>query len=210
MKVGCGTIYDEYPTGFFDLMDSLIATGRSNQVAAVLGMQDISQLKRDNGKDRADVLMNICGNFISGQVMGETAKLLSERFGKIIQRRESLSITRTDTSVSRSYQLDNAVPASRISALSSGEFVGMVSDDPDNKIKLKMFHAEIVQDSKALNDEMSRFQDIPLVREITQQQISDNYYQVKQDIQDLIDQEVYKLKILDTEPDMYPEEANHQ
>lgn len=77
-RLKCGTIYDEYPTGFFDLMDSLIATGRSNQVAAVLGMQNISQLKRDYGKDQADVLMNICGNFISGQVMGETAKLLSE------------------------------------------------------------------------------------------------------------------------------------
>lgn len=193
-RLKCGTIYDEYPTGFFDLMDSLIATGRSNQVAAVLGMQDISQLKRDYGKDRADVLMNICGNFISGQVMGETAKLLSERFGKIIQRRESLSINRTDTSLSRSYQLDNAVPASKISGLSSGEFVGMVSDNPDCKIKLKIFHSEIIQDSKQVSAEMNLFQEIPKVRDITAEQINDNYYQISQDIQNLIDQEVYKIK----------------
>ena len=196
-KLKCGTIYDEYPTGFFDLMDSLIATGRSNQVAAVLGMQDISQLKRDYGKDRAEVLMNICGNIISGQVMGETAKLLSERFGKIIQRRESLSINRTDTSVSRSFQLDNAVPASKIAGLSSGEFVGMVSDNPDNKIKLKFFHSEIIQDNQQSNAEMKLFQDIPEVRKITTQQISDNYYQITQDIQNLIEQELFKLKLVE-------------
>lgn len=195
-KLKCGTIYDEYPTGFFDLMDSLIATGRSNQVAAVLGMQDISQLKRDYGKDRAEVLMNICGNIISGQVMGETAKLLSERFGKIIQRRESLSINRTDTSVSRSFQLDNAVPASKIAGLSSGEFVGMVSDNPDNKIKLKFFHSEIIQDNQQSNAEMNLFKDIPEVRKITAQQISDNYYQITQDIQNLIEQELFKLKLV--------------
>lgn len=172
-------------------MDSLIATGRSNQVAAVWGMQDISQLKRDYGKDRADVLINICGNFISGQVMGET----SERFGKIIQRRESLSINRTDTSLSRSYQLDNAVPASKISGLSSGEFVGIVSDNPECKIKLKIFHCEIVQDSKQVTAEMNLFQEIPKVRDITAEQINDNYYQISQDIQNLIDQEVYKIKL---------------
>lgn len=194
-KLKCGAIYDEYPTGFFDLMDSLIATGRSNLVAPVLGMQDFSQLRRDYGKDRADVLVNICGNLISGQVTGDTAKLLAERFGKIMQTRESLSINRNDASISRSSQLDYAIPASKISALSSGEFVGMVSDDPHNKIKLKMFHAEFVQDSNAINAEMKNFVDIPLVSHITPQQISDNYYQVKQDIQNLIDQEMYKLEM---------------
>ncbi|MFX8758786.1 TraM recognition domain-containing protein, partial [Acinetobacter baumannii] len=88
----------------------LIATGRSNLVAPVLGMQDFSQLRRDYGKDRADVLVNICGNLISGQVTGDTAKLLAERFGKIMQTRESLSINRNDASISRSSQLDYAIP----------------------------------------------------------------------------------------------------
>ena len=88
--------------------------------------------------------MNIAGNIISGQVIGETAKLLSERFGKITQIKESISVNRTDTSVSKSVQMDFAIPQSKISALSSGEFVGMVADDPKQKIKLKTFHCEIL------------------------------------------------------------------
>jgi hypothetical protein len=203
-------VFDEFPTIFFNNMDSLIATARSNKVAAVLGMQDFSQLRQDYGKDRADVLVNICGNAISGQVMGDTARLFADRFGKIMQTRESLSINRTDTSVSRSTQLDYAVPASRIAALSSGEFVGMVSDDPDNKIKLKMFHSEIVQNSSVLNAEMNQFSEIPKVADVTAQQVSDNYYQVKHDIQNLIDQEVYKLKMKDKDLEDFLDEDEMQ
>lgn len=206
----CALVFDEYPTIFFNHMDSLIATARSNKVATVLGMQDFSQLRQDYGRDRSDVLINICGNVLSGQVMGDTARTLSERFGKIVQTRESVSINRTDTSISRSTQLDYAIPASRISSLSSGEFVGMVADDPDNKIKLKMFHAEIMQNSAALNEELKKFLEIPRVSDITTKQISDNYYQVKQDIQNLIEQEVYKLKIAEQDPDEFLQEDASQ
>lgn len=194
-------VFDEFPTIFFNNMDSLIATARSNKVAPVLGMQDFSQLRKDYGKEQADVIVNICGNIISGQVMGDSAKLLSERFGKIIQDRQSLSINRTDTSVSKSTQLDFAIPASKISALSSGEFVGMVSDDPNEKIKLKMFHAELINNSNAINKEMKGFKDIPRVRELDAQQVTDNYYQIKHDIQMLIEQEVYQLEIQGEEID---------
>lgn len=198
-KQKCALVFDEFPTVYFNNMDSLIATARSNKVAPVLGMQDFSQLRKDYGKEQADVIVNICGNIISGQVMGDSAKLLSERFGKIMQDRQSLSINRTDTSVSKSTQLDYAIPASKISTLSSGEFVGMVSDDPSQKIKLKILHAELVNDSSAINEEMKRFKDIPLVRELDAQQVTDNYYQIKQDIQILIEQEMYRIKMQEKE-----------
>lgn len=194
-KQKCALVFDEFPTIYFNNMDSLIATARSNKVAPVLGMQDFSQLRKDYGKEQADVIVNICGNIISGQVMGDSAKLLSERFGKIMQDRQSLSINRTDTSVSKSTQLDFAIPASKISALSSGEFVGMVSDDPNEKIKLKMFHSEMVNNSDAINEEIKGFKNIPPVREMDSQQVTDNYFQVKHDIQMLIEQEVYKLEM---------------
>lgn len=200
-KQKCALVFDEFPTIFFNNIDSLIATARSNKVAPVLGMQDFSQLRKDYGKEQADVIVNICGNLISGQVMGDSAKLLAERFGKIMQDRQSLSINRTDTSVSKSMQLDYAIPASKISALSSGEFVGMVSDDPNEKIKLKMFHSEVLNDSKALNAEISRFQDIPPVRQLDQQEVQDNYYQITHDIKMLIEQEIYRLKIQQEEID---------
>ena len=91
-------VFDEFPTIYLNNMDNLIATARSNKVATTLGVQDFSQHKKDYGKDQADVIMNITGNIISGQVTGETAKQLSERFGKIMKDRTSLSINRTDTS----------------------------------------------------------------------------------------------------------------
>ncbi len=157
-------------------------------------MQDFSQLRKDYGKEKADVIINIAGNIISGQVMGETSKLLSERFGKIMQDRQSVSINRTDTSISRSKQLDSAIPASKIASLSSDQFVRLVADNPDEKIKLKMFHAEIINSVKKLNEEANGFKEIPIVSKITQQQVLDNYYQVKMDVKKLVEEEVGRLK----------------
>jgi hypothetical protein len=133
--------------------------------------------------------------------MGDIAKFLSERFGKIMQDRESLSINRTDTSISRSSQLDYAIPASKISSLSSGEFVGMVADDPHEKIKLKMFHCEIQNDTEKLNTEARHYKPIPKVSDVTPQQVTDNYFQVKLDIRALIEQEVFRLKMAREEID---------
>ncbi len=143
-KHKCSLIFDEFPTIYFNGIDNLIATARSNKVATCLGMQDFSQLKKDYGSDQASVIMNIVGNIICGQVMGETAKLLAERFGKITQIKESVSVNRNDRSISKTAQMDFAIPQSKISSLSSGEFVGMVADDPEQKIKLKAFHCEIL------------------------------------------------------------------
>lgn len=192
----CSLVFDEFPTIYFNNIDSLIATARSNKVATTLAMQDFSQLKKDYGKEQADVIVNITGNIISGQVMGETSKLLSERFGKIMQDRQSVSVNRTDTSVSHSKQLDSAIPASKIAALSSGEFVGMVADDPHEKIKLKMFHAEIINDAEKLNVEVAAYKNIPVVSTVTQQQVMDNFYQVKMEVKRLIEEEVERLKAL--------------
>ena len=113
-----------------------------------------------------------------------------------MQDRQSVSVNRTDTSISHSKQLDSAIPASKIAALSSGEFVGLVADNPDEKIKLKMFHAEIINDAAKLNEEVSRYKDIPVVSNVTQQQVLDNYYQVKMEVKRMIGEEVERLKAI--------------
>lgn len=186
-------VFDEFPTIYLNNMDSLIATARSNKVATCLGVQDFSQLRKDYGKEQADVIMNITGNIVSGQVTGDTAKQLSERFGKIMQDRESLSINRSDTSISRSKQLESAVPPSKISALSSGEFVGMVADDPDNKIELKTFHCEILNDHDALKQEQDSYKEIPVIRKLDNAMVQRNYLQIKQDVQDIIQSEMERV-----------------
>ncbi|MBD0288829.1 MAG: TraM recognition domain-containing protein, partial [Flavisolibacter sp.] len=193
-RLKCSLVFDEFPTIYFNNIDSLIATARSNKVATTLAMQDFSQLKKDYGREQADVIVNITGNIISGQVMGETSKLLSERFGKIMQDRQSVSINRTDTSVSYSKQLDSAIPASKIAALSSGEFVGLVADNPDERIKLKMFHSEVINDHEKMNEASRSFKEIPNVSAVSPQQISDNFYQVKMDVKKLIAEEAERLK----------------
>ncbi|MDJ1498906.1 conjugal transfer protein MobC [Cytophagaceae bacterium DM2B3-1] len=186
-------IFDEFPTIYLNNMDSLIATARSNKVATCLGIQDFSQLRKDYGKEQADVIMNIVGNIISGQVTGDTAKQLSERIGRIMQERESFSINSNDTSISRSIQLESAVPASKIAALSSGEFVGMVADNPDNKIDLKAFYCHILNDHKALKREEASYRDIPFIRKLDNHMIQQNYQQVKQDVQEIIYSEIERV-----------------
>ena len=193
-KLKSSLVFDEFPTIYLNNMDGLIATARSNKVATCLGIQDFSQLRKDYGREQADVIMNIVGNIVSGQVTGDTAKQLSERFGKIMQDRESLSINRQDTSISRSKQLESAVPPSKISALSSGEFVGMVADDPDCKIDLKTFHCEIVNDHKALKIETDSYKEIPVVRTIDNSMVQRNYLQIKNDVQDIIESEMQRIK----------------
>ena len=186
-------VFDEFPTIYLNNMDSLIATARSNKVATCLGVQDFSQLRKDYGKEQADVIMNITGNIISGQVTGDTAKQLSERFGKIMQDRESLSINRMDTSISRSKQLEAAIPSSKISALSSGEFVGMVADDPDCKIELKAFHCAIQNNHQELKQEQENYREIPAIRKLDNTMVQKNYLAIKQDVENIIQSEMQRL-----------------
>ena len=186
-------IFDEFPTIYLNNMDSLVATARSNKVATTLGVQDFSQLRKDYGREQADVIMNITGNIISGQVTGETAKQLSERFGRIMQDRASFSINSSDTSISRSKQLESAIPPSKIAALSSGEFVGMVADDPTCKIELKAFHGEIMNNHQALKKEEESYAEIPVIRKLDQALVHRNYLQIKQDIQDIMHSETERI-----------------
>jgi hypothetical protein len=191
-KLKCSLVFDEFPTLTTDIIPT-IATGRSNLISTCLGIQDASQLRKDYGKEQADVIMNIVGNIAAGQVSGDTAKQISERVGKIMQDRESLSINRSDTSISKSKQLEAAVPPSRIASLSSGEFVGMVADNPDCKIELKAFHSEIINDHDALKKEIEGYKEIPLVRKLDNAIVQRNYLEIKQDVQRIIQLEMERL-----------------
>jgi TraM recognition site of TraD and TraG len=178
---------------FFNDVGNLIVTARSNKVATCLGIRDFSQLGKDYGQDQSNVKMNIAGNIISGQVTGDTANFLSERFGKINQVKESVSINRTDPSISKSSQLDFAVPTSKIAGLSSGEFVGMVADDPTQKIKLKTFHYEILNNHDELKTEADGYKELPVIKEVTSAMINENYLLIKKQVWEIIDGEIERM-----------------
>ena len=195
-------IIDELPTIYFRGLDNLIATARSNKVAVCLGFQDFSQLTRDYGDKESKVIQNTVGNVFSGQVVGETAKTLSERFGKVLQQRQSMTINRNDKSTSISTQMDNLIPASKISNLTQGMFVGAVSDNFDERIDQKIFHAEIVVDSAKVSAEMKAYQPIPIIAEFQNEDGSDNlketieanYKRTKQEVLTLVDSEIERIK----------------
>ena len=195
-------IIDELPTIYFRGLDNLIATARSNKVAVCLGVQDFSQLTRDSGDKESKVIQNTVGNVFSGQVVGETAKTLSERFGKVLQQRQSMTINRNDKSTSISTQMDSLIPASKISNLTQGMFVGAVSDNFDERIDQKIFHAEIVVDSAKVSAEMKTYHPIPAIVELTDEEgkdilketIEENYKRVKRDVLNLVGKETERIK----------------
>ncbi len=197
-----GVLIDELPTIYFKGLDQLIATARSNKVAVCLGFQDFSQLKRDYGDKEAAVVMNTVGNIFSGQVVGETAKTLSERFGKVLQKRQSISINRQDVSHSFNTQMDSLIPPSKISTLTQGMFVGAVCDNIDERIDQKIFHAEIVIDSAKVKAETDRYKPIPILTDFHDDTpeksrmkaiIQRNYEQVKADVIQIISDEKQRI-----------------
>ena len=195
-------IIDELPTIYFRGLDNLIATARSNKVAVCLGFQDFSQLTRDYGDKESKVIQNTVGNIFSGQVVGETAKSLSERFGKVLQKRQSMTFNRNDKSTSISTQLDSLIPASKISTLTQGLFVGSVSDNFDERIEQKIFHAEIVVDNEKVAAESKAYQQIPQILSFVneqgedkmKQEIENNYKQIKSDILNIVVSEMERIK----------------
>lgn len=206
-KLKSSVIIDELPTIYFRGLDNLIATARSNKVAVCLGFQDYSQLTRDYGDKESKVIQNTVGNIFSGQVVGETAKSLSERFGKVLQKRQSLTINRSDKSTSISTQLDSLIPASKISTLTQGIFVGAVSDNFDERIGQKIFNAEIVVDNAKVDSETKAYKKIPEILSFVdengedkmKEEIEANYRQIKRDIVLIIETELERIK---NDPDL--------
>ena len=201
-KLKSAVIIDELPTIYFRGLDNLIATARSNKVAVCLGFQDFSQLKRDYGDKESAVVMNTVGNIFSGQVVGDTAKSLSERFGKVLQRRQSMTINRQDKSTSISTQMDSLIPQSKISTLTQGMFVGAISDNFDERIDQKIFHCEIVVDSAKVSAETSQYKKIPTIIDFTDEngrdnmstQIGLNYDRIKDEVSQIVTSELERIK----------------
>lgn len=206
-KLKSSLIIDELPTIYIRGLDNLIATARSNKVSVCLGFQDFSQLERDYGEKEAKVITNTVGNIFSGQVVGDTARTLSERFGKIVQLRESHSVSNENVTTSTNTQLETLIPASKISNLTQGMFVGSVADNFDERIEQKIFHAEIVIDNDKVKAETAAYVPIPEIssfigedgKDHMEEIVKENYYRVKADVAELVRREIARIE---ADPDL--------
>lgn len=146
-------------------------------------------------------VMNTVGNIFSGQVVGETAKTLSERFGKVLQKRQSITINRNDKSTSINTQMDSLIPPSKISGLTQGMFVGSVSDNFTERIEQKIFHAEIVVDADKVKREEAAYKKIPIITDFTdengndrmKEQIQENYNRIKAEVKQIVSDELQRI-----------------
>ena len=201
-KLKSSLIIDELPTIYIRGLDNLIATARSNKVSVCLGFQDFSQLERDYGEKEAKVIINTVGNIFSGQVVGDTARTLSERFGKIVQLRESHSVSNENVTTSTNTQLETLIPVSKISNLTQGMFVGSVADNFDERIEQKIFHAEIVIDNDKVKAETAAYVPIPEIssfigedgKDHMEEIVKENYYRVKTDVAELVLREIARIE----------------
>lgn len=151
-KPGCrplGLILDELPTIFIMGLRKIIDTGRSHYVATIIGIQSITQLIADYGKELADVIFDNCSNVFSGAAKGETARRISEIFGKIHQEKKAKTVTRNDTTTNISTAMLEVLPKSKITAMSTGHFGGIVADTFEHPIKQKLCYGLLKPDMES-------------------------------------------------------------
>ena len=156
-------IFDELPTIYFRGLDTLIATARSNKISTLLGIQTIDQLIRDYGKEQANAILTNIGNAFAGQSVGETAKFIQNRMGKILQERQSININRNTQSTSFSTQMDYLVPEGKIATLPQGYMVGQVADNFGQQVSQRNFNCLIDVDPQKIEREERQYREIPNV-----------------------------------------------
>lgn len=174
-------IIDELPTIYIHGLDQLIATARSNKISTLLSFQDLAQLERDYGKEVANAIFNTIGNKITGSVVAETAKKLSEMIGKSIQKRGNITYSTRGTSMGTSTTLDYLIPPETIAQLSQGEFCGVLADTFEQQLVQKRFYSRLNINKKGLGKKP-----IPPIRQMDdidfEAQMTANYQRIYEEV----------------------------
>lgn len=185
----CQVYIDEFPSFHCLNMDTTLATCREHQIGIVLGTQTLDQLRKEYGRDHADALMNLPANLLTSQVTGDSARFTSELMGKILQERSTVNTNNRGTSTSQSLQLDPALPASKIATLSSGEFVGITADSPDQPMPLKAFHCQIKLDPETQPEDI-----LMPVRKITGEVVDQTFQRIQEDVRLLVEARLEEMR----------------
>jgi len=189
-------IADEVPTLFIHKVENLIATARSNQVAVILGLQELPQFRQQYGKETAETINSVIGNILSGSVRHkETLDWLERLFGKVKQTGESLTIDRTRTSTGLNERLEPLIPAGKIASLQTGEVVGLIARDiPENdrftgEYNSSAVHCRINLDLEAIRREETNYPRMPVYYDFrgkTEERLFDNFNKINEQVNEMV------------------------
>lgn len=184
----CVLVLDEFASVRATSLLETVGVGREHDIIPILVVQDLSQLKILYSHDEAVAILNLAGNLICGQTGDETARWVSERFPSITQHKTTVSVNSSDTSVSKSEQSNPAMSPATLAALSSGEFVGILADDPDKEMALKAFHGRIVKEPGSV-----AAKELPVVRELGPDEVEEIFRRVKREVTELVETEMVRI-----------------
>jgi hypothetical protein len=182
-------VLDEFATVRATSVLTTIATGRSNDIVPILAVQDLTQLMQQYSHDEAHQVMNTAGNLLCGQVAGETAQLVSKRFHANVFLKTTVSVNSSDTSVSQTEQSEMAVTPATLAQLSSGEFIGVIADDPDVRVEQKGFHASF---TKRQADDAGQVS-LPLVATVTKETLRENFARISGEVEEIVRSEMKRI-----------------
>jgi hypothetical protein len=187
-------IVDEMPSLYINKCDNLIATARSNRVCVCLGLQEIPMLSQQYGKDTASVLTAVIGNVLSGSVRNkDTLEWLERLLGKSKQLGEGLSIDRNKTSTSLNEKLEALIPAGKIASLNSGEMVGVIAADAQEKytgqFDTSAINCRINLDMEEISREEKGYKALPKFYDFggkLHERLTQNYNHINHEIQEMV------------------------
>ena len=208
-------IVDELPTLYFHKIDRLIGTARSNKVSVALGFQELPQLEADYGKVGMQKIITTVGNVVSGSARAkETLEWLSnDIFGKVVQLKKGVTIDRDKTSINLNENMDNLVPASKISDMATGWICGQVARDftktkigmrdqlniqEAEEFKTSKFFCKTDFDMASIQKEESEYIPLPKFytfksKDARERILYANFIQVNKDVKNMIN-EIFRKK----------------
>ncbi len=160
-QLPCGIIMDELPTISVQGLDGLMATARSNKVAVVLGVQDVSQITADYGEKVAEKIIALPANVFVGSSSIKTAEKYSKEFGKEFRRQESQTQSIDSESLNISYHEEEIMPIRKITSLPQGTFIGKVAVDNTTPMAQPFFCGSIQIDMAEDAKKRASAQELP-------------------------------------------------
>src|SRR5699024_515896 len=186
-------IADEFPTIYFHSIENTIATARSNKVAVILGLQELTQLRQYYKKQVADTLASVVGNVFSGSVRErQTLQWLESLIGKAKQITQSYSVSQSGTNITTNEKMDFIVPQSKIATLKTGQMVGVLADSNivnentyANETK-SIFNAKINLDIKEIKREEKKIKRVGQFYSMVNEETIKNIKQKEREIKDVL------------------------